>query len=420
MHRPPTPGLRAIGILSLVSLCAILCSLFWIDRISSIKTPEFATAGIDDPPTNTIRQVASTNDALVVASPLPRSEQEIVQSLLHDCPTIANISGACMQALDRRYLDEFADLPVVPLSDPPTWRQLIEKAEANRNVVLTTVGRADCRLSDDGLSYDLRNSCGADAMADFASLYSKCVVDMSENEYLASQDYHDLELEEIALEFDNDLYWKKRLDLEDARHRAAWTLTKCGDFREVTAPIPGYQISWSEFRVDDVSWFPLSVPSSTTDLFGAIYEEVWDHPLYPVVFRDALMEWSARLGAEVAISQYVGDLEYNRALMGRYPGVAYLHRAQLDIKELRRTFLRDERVALERLSSNDHGSQGIELLTRLPADYEKSRRSRLDRLRRDEEIIRERYARLAMAAADRTGIETDEAALRVWVVGSGH
>ena len=252
------------------------------------------------------------------------------------------------------------------------------------------------------------------------STTSMCVVDVRENEYLATQERYDLELEEIALEFDNDLYWKKRLDLENSRYKAAWTLRKCGDLAEVNAPIPEFRLPRSDFEVDEVSWFPLSVPSSVTDFDWTVFDEVWEHPLYPVVFRDALMEFSARLGGELAVSQYVGDYAYNRMLMDQYPAVAYFHRAQLDVKELRRTFLRDERVALASVFGLDDERKGIELVTRLPVEYEQMRAARLVRLRRDESVIRERYAGLAMAVGDGAGKGMDDTALQAWIRGNGH
>ena len=388
---------------------------------SSAESPRTTSAESGDPPTDGIREAVASMDGLVappVGVTYRKGEYEVVQELLHDCPTTRNLSASCIDALDRRHLDEFPHVPVVPVSRLTTWRQLFENAQTNRGIVLRTVEREECGVADLELRYDLRGECGADAIADFALLYGKCVVDMGENERLASQDYYDRGLEEMALESDNDLYWRKRLDLEDRRYKSAWILAKCGEMEEVAAPIQGFHVSWPEIYADKLSWFPLPVPWSSTGLHEAVFEEVWDHPRYPAVFKDALMEWSARLGSELGISLSAGDEGYNGMLMHAYPEVAYLHRAQLDINELRRTFLRDEGTILERMFRSDSEPQGIALVSGFPADYGQTRADRLIRLRRDEEVIRGHYARLAVAAAGQSGIELDEAVLQAWVAGN--
>lgn len=421
-HRPSKQRMYAHCMGSVALLLAVLWLFWWNGMSLSTESPKAVSAESSVPPTDGIVREAVASMQGLVAPPggvtYRKDEYEVVQELLQDCPTTRSMSASCIDALDRRYLDESPHLPVVAVSRLTTWRQLFENAEANRDMVLRTVEREDCTVPDLELRYDLRGECGADAIADFALLYGKCVVDMGENEHLASQDYYDLGLEEMALEFDNDLYWRKRLDLEDRRYKSAWILRKCDQMEEVAAPIQGFHVSWPEIYGDKLSWFPLPVPWSSTGLHESVFEEVWDHPRYPAVFEDALMEWSARLGAELGISLFAGDEGYNRMLMHSHPEVAYLHRAQLDINELRRTFLRDERTILERMFRSDGGPEGIALVSRFPAGYSQTRADRLIRLRRDEEVIRGHYARLAVAAAGRSGIELDEAALQAWIAGN--
>ena len=195
-------------------------------------------------------------------------------------------------------------------------------------------------------------------------------------------------------------------------------LAKCDELSDVTTPIADLRISWSDMQVDTGLWSPLSVPSSASTSNQALLEQVEDHPLYPMVLRETLMGWSARLGAELAISRYVGNEAYNRVLMGRHPVIAYIHRAQLDINGLRMTFLRDDRAALRRLVPDRHQGQAIQLATRIPRSHAQRRSAKLMRLRQDERIIKEHYGRLAMTVANHSGIAVDNAAMQEWLLGT--
>ena len=184
------------------------------------------------------------------------------------CDTLigADVSEDCLAALDARFLNSKPyQLPglamqaaLVEVPDAPTWRELFADPLGTRARALEALSREECAREEGGISPELAEACGADAIAHFAALKALCAkgprlkfhLRRGLPEVLAEmpatfegfvfghvtfaiplpgapppepppvpERLHDIE--------DSDLYWRRRSEMEESYRWRAWAVTKC-------------------------------------------------------------------------------------------------------------------------------------------------------------------------------------------------
>ena len=182
------------------------------------------------------------------------------------CDTLfgADVSEDCLAALDARFLDgEPYQLPglamqaaLVEVPDAPTWRELFADPLATRARALDALAREECVREKGGVSPELAEACGADAIAHFAALKALCakgprlkfhlrrglpevLAQMPAtfegftfgHPFVATPLLEDVPppVEGARLHHleDSDLYWRRRTEMEESYRWRAWAVTKC-------------------------------------------------------------------------------------------------------------------------------------------------------------------------------------------------
>lgn len=148
---------------------------------------------------------------------------------------LGGFSEQCESRLDQKFLDEIPLLiPFTAQDSTLTWRHVFNDPLAQRNIVLNTLSDTHCMSGNEqAFSDELAERCNARVIADYAVLKYKCASGLYR---IGSRIKHGIDypwtfnlLERL---FDNDLYWQKRLGIENAYFRHAWIAAKCTNVPE--------------------------------------------------------------------------------------------------------------------------------------------------------------------------------------------